>query len=141
MIYPIVYFLWFITIFVEFVNLSEFSYPPIFILKRIFLYVLLKAYGLAIWEWLFGMGQILAKLLQKLSPSQKTTFTRKLCLFHWIIITKNNKLFCLKSSYFQQILNDCVFNCFGLQHYLGCSCKSFAKIVPFPKSHSQIARP
>ena len=30
---------------------------------------------------------------------------------------------------------------FGLCHIHECSCKSFEKIVPVPKSHSQIARP
>ena len=80
-------------VFVEFVNLSEFSFQPILILKKDILVcnVLLKVYGLAIWEWLFGMGTFFAKLLQehswydkytcapakalqKLSPSRKTTF-------------------------------------------------------------------
>ena len=53
--------------FVKLVNLSEFSFQPSLILKKDILVcnVLLKAYGLAIWEWLFGMGTIFAKLLQE----------------------------------------------------------------------------
>ena len=47
------------------VSLSNFSFQPILVLKKDILVWNVKAYGLAIWEWLFGMGVIFAKLLQK----------------------------------------------------------------------------
>ena len=47
------------------VSLSNFSFQPILVLKKDILVWNVKTYGLAIWEWLFGMGVIFAKLLQK----------------------------------------------------------------------------
>ena len=61
----IVSYWWFITIFVDFVNLLEFSFQAILILKKDILACNVKTYGLAIWEWLFGTGTIFAKLLQE----------------------------------------------------------------------------